>query len=168
VDVGGVIIDRINDNTDTSFLSDNYLKTTSVPGTFEHLTKLNNSLFKDRVFIVSKCGEKVQNKTLEWMAYHNFYEVTGIPKERVNFCRKRDGKGPICRDLGITHFVDDRLEVLSYMLDDVEKLYLFKPQEHEVKGWEKFLPKVTRVETWPEFKKLLEDEIANMPNMPVD
>ena len=32
VDIGGVIIDRANDRTDTSFFGGNYLETTAVPG----------------------------------------------------------------------------------------------------------------------------------------
>jgi len=35
VDIGGVIIDRINDGTDTSFFGDNYLRTTAYSSTPE-------------------------------------------------------------------------------------------------------------------------------------
>ncbi|MDP4012079.1 MAG: hypothetical protein Q8R00_00525 [Candidatus Nanoarchaeia archaeon] len=157
VDIGGVIIDRINDSKDTSFFSDNYLNTTAVPGAFEYLSKLNKGIFKDKLFIVSKCGENNQRKSLEWMTHTGFYEITGIPKERLHFCRERSGKGPICAKIGITHFIDDRLEVLKYMIDYVDNLYLFKPQESEIKGWEGFLNYVKRVNNWKEIADMLKN-----------
>lgn len=64
IDVGGVIIDRVrNDGTDTSFLSDNYLATSAVPGAFEHITRLVDHFGAEHVFVVSKCGTKVEDKT---------------------------------------------------------------------------------------------------------
>ncbi|MBA3679436.1 hypothetical protein H0W80_04625, partial [Candidatus Saccharibacteria bacterium] len=47
VDVGGVIIDRVNDNTDTSFFGDNYLSTTAVSDVFEALAELVQARFED-------------------------------------------------------------------------------------------------------------------------
>ncbi len=161
IDIGGVIIDRINDDTDTSFFGENYLKTTAVPRAFESIAKLNKSVFRDSVYIISKCGEGIQRKSLNWLAHHRFYDITGIPLERIHFCRRRNGKGPISRDLGLTHFIDDRLEVLSYMFDDVEKLYLFKPQEREVENWKQLLSSVTRVENWSELTESLENEVKS-------
>lgn len=40
VDIGGVIINRVNDDTDTSFFGDNYLATTATPGVFWALAQL--------------------------------------------------------------------------------------------------------------------------------
>src|SRR3989344_1660700 len=99
IDLGGVIIDRINDGTDTSFFGENYLRTTAVPGAFEAIAKLNKSVFRDSVYIISKCSEGIQRKSLNWLAHHRFYDITGIPLERVHFCRRRNGKGPISRDI---------------------------------------------------------------------
>lgn len=163
IDIGGVIIDRINDDTDTSFFGENYLRTTAVPGAFESIAKLNKFIFKDSVYIISKCGEEVQKKSLNWLVYNRFYDITGISLERIHFCRKRNGKGPISRDIGLTHFIDDRLEVLSYMLDDVKKLYLFRPQERDLEDWKHLLPRVTRIESWGELTELLKGEITAIP-----
>ncbi len=156
VDIGGVIIDRINDGTDTSFFSDNYLRTSAVTGAFGTLRRLVTQRFGDKVFLVSKCGPKVEKKTLHWLAHHRFFEATGIPQENVRFCRERHEKAPICAELGITHFVDDRLEVLSH-LQMVETRYLFQPRPEEVKRFGRFLPDVVRVESWEE---LLRRELA--------
>lgn len=149
VDIGGVIIDRVNDGTDTSFFSDNYLQTTAVPGVFAALRQLVEKRFRENIFLISKCGQRVQNKTLHWLDHHRFYDLTGIGRERVHFCRERHEKAGICKQLGITHFVDDRLEVLSN-LTTVSALYLFQPHPNEVKRFARFLNRVRQVNSWQE------------------
>ena len=155
VDVGGVIIDRVNDALDTSFFGDNYLQTTAVPGAFAALRRLNAGRFAGRVHLVSKCGARVQAKTLDWLAHHGLYATTGIAPEHVHFCRKRQDKAGICTDLGITHFVDDRLEVLSY-LTSVPARYLFRPDPDAVAEYAHVLPDVRQVASWDELAAELE------------
>ncbi len=152
VDIGGVIIDRVNDNTDTSFFGDNYLRTTPVPGVFDALRKLVDQRFGDQVYLVSKCGQKVQNKTLQWLEHHHFYDITQIKRGHVHFCRERHQKSEICQRLRITHFIDDRLEVLSY-LTTVANRYLFRPDIKEVGRFYGYLKNVNRVDSWQEILK---------------
>ena len=149
VDIGGVLIDRINDNTDTSFFGDNYLKTTTVPNAFESVKRLAAARFGDEVHLVSKCGPNIERKSREWLAHHDFHAETGVPPERMHFCRRRQDKAPICKSLGLTHFIDDRLEVLSY-LKSVPHLFLFMPRPAEVKRHARHLKRVHRVESWAE------------------
>jgi hypothetical protein len=149
IDIGGVIIDRVNDDTDTSFFGDNYLKTTAVPGAFEAIKSLVDRRFQGHAYVVSKCGKNVERKTREWLAHHDFYRRTGLHEDDVHFCRKRHEKAPICARLGITHFVDDRLEVLSY-LETVPHKYLFRPDEAEVTRFSGYLNRVIRVQSWDE------------------
>ena len=155
VDVGGVIIDRVNDALDTSFFGDNYRQTTAVPGAFAALRRLNAGRFAGRVHLVSKCGARVQAKTLDWLAHHGLYATTGIAPEHVHFCRKRQDKAAICADLGITHFVDDRLEVLSD-LTSVPTRYLFRPGPDAVAEYAHVLPDVRQVASWDELAAELE------------
>jgi hypothetical protein len=152
VDIGGVIIDRVNEGTDTSFFTDNYLQTTAVPGVFDALRQLVKKRFGDRVFLVSKCGQRVQEKTLQWLDHHRFYDLTGIGRECVRFCRERHEKAGICEEFGITHFVDDRLEVLGN-LTTVSTLYLFQPRPYEVRRFANFLNRVKQVNSWREILK---------------
>lgn len=147
VDVGGVIIDRVNDGTDTSFFGRNFLLTTAVADVFDVLRQLNERF--DQIVLVSKCGQSTQDRTRQWLAHHNFYDRTGIAESDVYFCRERREKSPICQQLGVTHFIDDRLEVLGY-LKTVSNLYLFRPIETEVKRFSHLLPRVKRVESWQE------------------
>lgn len=147
VDIGGVLIDRINDSTDTSFFSSNYLKTTAVPGAFAAISFLNKGVFKDSVVLVSKCGANTQRKTLEWLQHNGFYTQTGLTPDKVHFCRERAEKEIICKRLGVTHFVDDRLEVLSY-LESVPNRYLFQGSAGEIQKFSAHLDTVKRFEDW--------------------
>jgi hypothetical protein len=139
----------VNDHTDTSFFSDNFLNTTPVPEAFETLRELVDRRFGDNVHLVSKCGRRTQEKTLQWLEHHNFYQRTGINPAHVHFCRERREKAGICARLGATHFIDDRLEILSY-LTSVPNLYLFQADAREVNRFRHVLPSVTRVESWAE------------------
>lgn len=155
IDIGNVITDgRRNDNTDTAFKGNRYLETTSVPNAFEIIAELVQQRFKENVFLVSKAGEKTQKKTKEWLLYQGFYKATGIKPEQVFFCRERIDKAPICRDLGITHFIDDKLEVLGY-LTTVPNKFLFNPREREVQRNIQHLDEVTWVSGWLDIKQLL-------------
>lgn len=155
IDVGGVIMDRANDDTDTSFFSDNYLKTTASPEAFETIKELIGRKFGGHAYIVSKCGKKIQQKTLDWLEHHRFYERTGFKQEHVHFCLKRDGKAEVCKRLEVTHFIDDRLEVLSHLVPFVPNLYLFCPNEQEIEQFRDALPRVKRVQSWAEVSRLI-------------
>lgn len=154
VDIGGVIIERVNDDADTSFFSKNYLKTPAMPGVFEVLRRLVSERFKERVYLVSKCGPNKQHKSREWLGHQDFFKKTGIYAGHVEFCLKRSDKAAICEKLGITHFIDDKLEVLG-SLGTVPNKILFKPDEPEVKRYQFAYKQVRRVESWPEVEKLL-------------
>lgn len=149
VDVGGVIIDCINDGTNTSFFLDNYLNTTAVSGVFEALAQLTRDRFRGEVHIVSTCGARVAENTRHWMLHHNFYERTGIQRDNVHFCRERHDKAGICTGIGISHFIDDRLEVLSH-LTDVDTRILFQGRAEENARFAEHLPLVKRVANWDE------------------
>jgi hypothetical protein len=148
-----VIIQPADDDEDTSFFGANYLRTPEVPDAFDALATLRETVFGDAVWIVSKCGETTERRTREWLAEHDFHRRTGIPTDRLRFCRERADKAPIAADLELTHFVDDRLEVLGY-LTTVSHRFLFHPYEPEIAAHAEHLPAVRRVESWPELLTL--------------
>jgi hypothetical protein len=154
VDIGGVIIQPMDDDADTSFFGDNYLATPAMPGVFAALATLVD-VFEGRVHLVSKCGEQTANRTRKWLAHHDFHGRTGVPAERLHFCRTRPEKAPIVARLGLTHFIDDRLEVLGY-LTTVPHRFLFRPNDTEVRAYAEHLPGVRRVESWPELLTALD------------
>jgi hypothetical protein len=130
VDIGRVIIeggDRpFGGGEDTAFAGA-ALATPAVPGVFDALPRLVER-FEGRVWLVSKCGERVEGLTRAWMDHHRFAERTGIPADHVRFCRQRADKAIHCRELGITDFVDDRADVLGHLRGTVDRRYLFGPQ----------------------------------------
>jgi hypothetical protein len=67
----------------------------------------------------------------------------------MHFCRARADKAPICKSLGVTHFVDDRLEVLGY-LSSVPVRYLFQPDAKEMARHAAHLAHVRVMESWRE------------------
>ncbi len=148
VDIGGVLIDRVADGTDTSFFSSRFLETPAVTDGFTTLARLARERFGPAVHLVSKCGPQVQEKTRLWLIHHRFSEITGIPLERVHFCRTREEKAPICKRLQVTHFVDDRFDVLSY-LTTVPRLYLFQPRDKDLaRSTREKLPGLCVVQSW--------------------
>src|SRR5262245_8869002 len=99
--------------------------------------------------IVSKCGPRTEKKTRLWLAQHKLLDTLGLDAQALHFCRERRDKAPICERLGVTHFVDDRMEVLVH-LTSVRHRFLFGPQTAvaNVEG-------VVRVETWTDVVALL-------------
>jgi hypothetical protein len=158
VDIGGVLIDRVADGTDTSFFSKRYLETPAVPDGFETLARLARERFGERVHIVSKCGPTIQAKSKEWLAHRRFTEITGVPLERVHFCRTREEKAPICKRLLVTHFIDDRYDVLSYV-KTVPYRFLFQPREDDLaRAAREPLAGLKVVQSWAEIAEALLDQ----------
>ena len=121
------------------------------PYVFEGLKKLVDEVFGERVYIVSMCGPKTQQKTREWLEHHNFYDRTGISREHVHFCLERRAKAPICQRLGVTTFIDDKLEVHQHLYEaGIQELYLFNPDPNEVAQFQAYSRHVQQVNDWQE------------------
>jgi len=152
VDFGGVIIAHGTERQDTFFNRD-YLETPPVAGSLEALQKLSNTKFKDAVWIVSKAGSRdTEIKTRNWLASHEFDSRAGITPDRIFFAPKRIGKLAIAQSLRLTHFVDDKLEVLTYLANDVPNLYLFDNDSSEVPTG------ITAVGSWPVLEQHLQQD----------
>lgn len=132
IDIGRVIIGAADPagRADTSFLSGSdeaALSTPASEGAFESIADLTQA-FAGRVWLVSKCGPRIQQLTRRWLQRHSFYERTGVRQDRVRFCLKRPEKRDHCAVIGATHFVDDRLDVLEHLTGLVPRLYWFGHQ----------------------------------------
>lgn len=149
IDIGNVIINhRLIDKNDKTLLEKHYSTIPAVDGVFDAIKKLNKEKFHGDIFLISKCTPWAQEKILAWLKDNDFYGKTGVEQGNVYFCRERHEKEKICRELGVTHFVDDRLEVLSHMVEKIPNLYLFQPCQSEVSEHVKYLPNVHMVENW--------------------
>lgn len=157
LDVGGVIIDAVaNDGTDTDLRGDNFMKAAPVPGAYDAIKALVGHFGAENVFIISKCGDFIEDRTRVWLEGNDFYGYTGFLPANLYFCRTRPEKVPIARDLAITDFVDDRADVLYGMEGIVRERYLFGPESVNAEyGFHLPLP----VKDWNEaLKRLMETE----------
>ena len=156
IDIGKVIIDSArNDGTDTAFFSDNFLRTTALPGAFETIGKFVAQFEPENVFLISKCGLRVQEKSLAWLAHHNFWKQTGMNPQAYRFCLRRPEKAGICKALGITHFIDDRAEILVSMQGIVTHRYIFNPSDKELRRYANHLQGEQIVRSWTELEPLV-------------
>ncbi|GAB3282281.1 hypothetical protein [Kineosporia babensis] len=161
MDIGRVIIDGTAHpgGGDTAFFSGGeavMLATPQVPGAIETIARLSE-WFGGRVWLVSKCGPNVQDRSRRWLAAHDFYARTGVPAENLRFCRERKHKRRHCVQLGLTHFVDDRPDVHAAITDVVPHRYLFGPQRTGV------AVDAVRVPDWAAVEALIVGQLRGIP-----
>ncbi len=161
IDIGRVIIGAADSSgkADTSFLSGSdeaALTTPATEGSFEAIAELVRA-FEGRVWLISKCGPRVQQLTRRWLRRHAFHERTGVRQDRVRFCLKRPEKREHCAAIGATHFVDDRLDVLENLVGLVPHLYWFghQPGRAETPTWAR------RTLDWPEASRAI---LSDLPD----
>ena len=139
LDIGGVITDR-------NHQGDDFWSPPATPGVFDAIQLLVSKKFGPRTYLISKCSKPSEVKILAWLDAHDTWSRTGLLREHVFFCRGRKHKAPIATRLGITHFVDDRLEVLSHFTG-VPFQYLYRPSDREVANYAHHLPRVQPTQT---------------------
>lgn len=146
IDIGRVIINGEAGNDTTFFGHDDQaaMATPGVPGAFEAITELVDA-FEQRAWLVSKCGPKIQRRSMLWLDHHGFWAKTGIDRANVRFCLERRDKAQHATKLGLTHFVDDRWDVHTHLAGLVEHLYLFGPQPRRDHA---SLPGLVHTRTW--------------------
>jgi len=115
-----------------------------------------NRYGRENVFIVSKAGMSIQKTTLDWFHHHEFFPKTSFMEENVHFCKERRDKADISRKLKLTHFIDDTLVVLSYLLDVIPNLYLFNADPIEKQNhYMYFMPNIHKIHgNWPQLEDI--------------
>jgi hypothetical protein len=167
IDFGGVINDGSShpSGDDTTFLSGGFAEAMETPvmaGAMDAITRLN-ALFDGRVWIVSKCGPRIQKRSEDWLAHHHFFDLTGVSSSHLRFCRQRPEKADHCAELGVTHFVDDRSDVLRYLVGVVDNLFLFGGRQTDG-GSHSF----NLVKSWAEAEPAIRDSFDDLPGGPPD
>lgn len=147
LDVGGVLTDRVAATSDTSFFGDRPMETPAVPGALKAVRALS-AAFDHRVYVVSKAGPKVSELTRQWLGTHGFLGDDNIPAGHLRFVRRREDKHLICEQFGITHFVDDRTDVLRHLLT-VPYLYLLTAGSGTDPSAVRLASGITVLDTWP-------------------
>jgi hypothetical protein len=130
-DIGRVLIQPGDGSADTSFLSgsdEDAMRTPPMKGAFGVVRDVTE-LVGGRAWLISKCGPKIQKRSLRWLRRHRFHEVTGLRPDRVVFCLKRSDKAVHCARLGLVAFVDDRPDVHRHLAGIVPLRILYGPQK---------------------------------------
>jgi hypothetical protein len=73
--------------------------------------------------------------TRRWLEHQHFFEQTGMRRDRLRFCRQRQEKRQHAVALGLTHFIDDRCDVLAHLRGVVPHLFLFGVQTEAIPDW---------------------------------
>ena len=145
VDIGGVIINR-------TLKGDSY---PPLPDVFEVLKNLREKKFGN-IILVSHADSDLRMKMLDWLLRQDFHRKTGISFLNIHFSRKRSEKVAICRKYKVTHFIDDRTEVLGHLLGSgIKSLYLFQGRQDEMKSNMHILPFIKQVASLQEIAKEL-------------
>lgn len=161
VDIGRVILANATDVDSGIFSSSRYLEADFNDGAIEALGQIASDPRWDGVFLVSKCGPVVQERTLEVFEHNGFFERTGILRPNVHFCRTIAGKAPIAAALGLTHFVDDKRAVLDSLPKTVVSRLQFYEDPYEMpRSRNKSSVIVRAVSGWPEAFYALEESLA--------
>lgn len=84
------------------------------------------------VYIVSRVSDEQSMRAYKWFQKFEFFEKTGLTPNKVFFCYERWDKGPICNRLNVTHFIDDRPEVMRYITIPLSRKLLMNPVEKDV------------------------------------
>ena len=148
-----------------SFFKHNFLETPPVPNAFVTIGHLAYKFFRNRAWIVSRCSPTVAERILAWFEYHDFYNSTGIIRDHLKFYARREDKPAICSEIGITHFIASKLEVLGCLIPVVNHRFLINARTSEIKRFSQFLPHVQRVTNWEDIENyLLEQKQTQSPN----
>jgi hypothetical protein len=131
IDIGNVLIG--GDGNDTTFFTDDYLKTPEVPGAWEALLRLKRN---NEIHIISKCGVVVEEKSLKWLDASGFYY--SLVPHRIHFVRKRHLKAPMAQALELDIFIDDRQDIIDSMDGIVQYPILFT-------SWEKVMEELEEI-----------------------
>ncbi len=152
LDIGGVITEPpVNPGSEDAFTGTDHLLVPKVKDSFAVISELTK---RHRVVIISRAGPTVQRKTTEWLFHHGFFQKTGVRERDIHYTLTRDEKTRIARREDVTHFVDDKLEVLGFMMGMVPNLYAFRaPQIHKNK-MPYVASQVTHVDSWQELRRI--------------
>ncbi len=128
-----------------------------VPGALEHIQRIASAGRFRSIYIVSRANGPNRLYFLLRLSLMRFWRRTGIMRTRLYFCSRNSGKAAICERFGITHFVDDRPDVLR-RLGTVPRLFAFRPDGKELRKFPELRDRVVIVEGWGELARLLAEE----------
>ena len=123
IDIGGVIAPMAGPDSE-GFFGPAWLDTPVIPDALDVIARLNTDPFEGRIALVSKASKTIASRARNWLHNIDFFTRTGVTATNLYFVEERADKAPVCQSLGVTHFIDDRLDVLLH-LGSVDHRFLF-------------------------------------------
>jgi hypothetical protein len=74
-------------------------------------------------------------RTRRWLDGRNFFGVTGMKHDHLRFCRGRHEKAEHALALSLTHFIDDRIDVLQHLEGIVPNRFPIRSAASTVSDW---------------------------------
>lgn len=108
----------------------------------------------NKFFIISRVNTEQKVRAQAWLNQSRFFGQTGMPEQNLFWCEERHQKAVIAKDLGLTHFVDDRPDVLIPMIS-VPHRFLFNPRLEDLEQFKKSLSGIRIIDSWNEFGAIL-------------
>eukprot|EP00931_Biecheleriopsis_adriatica_P049572 TRINITY_DN28685_c0_g1_i1.p1 TRINITY_DN28685_c0_g1~~TRINITY_DN28685_c0_g1_i1.p1 ORF type:complete len:665 (+),score=151.63 TRINITY_DN28685_c0_g1_i1:108-2102(+) len=121
IDIGGVLT---RDGDPKFNIAAEWDHLAEAPGALDAVKRIAQVFGVENTFLVSKVrpGGSMQQKIEHWLHETcRFCEKTGVPKGNIIFTSAADGpngKGVIASQMGLTHFVDDKIQVLCSVYSD--------------------------------------------------
>lgn len=140
LDMGGTIHHKVSGET------------VPMPHAFRVINDLRQRV--KAIYIVSRVSDEQSLQAFNWLHKVDFFGATGLTPNKVHYCYERLDKGPICWKLGVTHFVDDRPEVMFGLQSTVER-YLMNPSPYDMETFKDRIPGMTIVHDWLTLENLI-------------
>ncbi len=97
------------------------------------------------VYVISACTKPMEANVRLWLDMKGYVGGNApLHSNRIHFCLERSGKAPLCEVLGITHFVDDRFDVLGHLHSVPYRFQFGRRDENH------FVPNVPILDNWKE------------------
>jgi len=152
IDIGRVIIDGNREDMLRPVTgvrrSESFFGIPAVPGAFRTIERLVKRFGTENIHLVSTCSQTNEKKVRMWFIDRGFYKATGVLQDHVIFCRTFEAKAKIAESLRLTHFIDDRPDVLDWMKKVVRVRILFRPEEKEIRRFEGAPEGVIETSVW--------------------
>lgn len=146
IDIGRVLIGPdIGGVADTRFLGSQLKQAIHTPAAAGAIDTIHDLVARHegQVWLISKCGPSVQEKTRAWLEHQRFWARTGMDPGNLRFCLRRPDKAIHARELGLDVMIDDRVDVLEHLRGLVPTLLLFGEQRAPAPVW------TAHVADWP-------------------
>lgn len=107
-----------------------YREIGEVPGAINVLASVQQASHRGAAtYAVAACDPETERHLREYLEVINFFDRTGMPRDHLHVCREPAEKEMVVRDLSLTGYVDDRVDVLESLQGVVRARFLFDPDE---------------------------------------